>query len=45
MKKLQHYEGTEISLDDEQSGEMDVLTSMIDKDHSDELEKLFLEGN
>ena len=43
-KKLLHYERTELPLDDEQSNEMEAITTAIESNHRDELEKLFVEG-
>ena len=43
-RKLNNYEETELSLDDEQNDEMSSLVSTIEREHSDELEKLFSEG-
>ena len=43
-KKLLRYERTELPLDDEQSNEMEAITTAIESNHRDELEKLFVEG-
>ena len=43
-KRLLRYTKTEVSLDDEQSDEVSSITSYLESNHSEELEKLFAEG-
>ena len=43
-KKLLRYSRTELPLDEEQSNEMEAITTAIKSNHRDELEKLFVEG-
>lgn len=43
-KKVLHYNKTEVTLDDEQSDEVSSITSYLQENHAEELEKLFAEG-
>ncbi len=43
-KRCDHYDAMEIPLDDEQNTEMDSITSRIEQDYPQDLEKLFIEG-
>ena len=44
MKKVLHYAEAEVSLDDEQSDEASSITSILESNHTEEIEKLFNEG-
>lgn len=43
-KKLLQYDNTTVTLDDHQADELSAVTSIIENNHQEELEKLYCEG-
>ena len=44
LKKLLQYDNTTVTLDDHQADELSAVTSIIENNHQEELEKLYCEG-
>ena len=43
-KKLLQYDNTTVTLDDHEADELSAVTSIIENNHQEELEKLYCEG-